>query len=106
MVTPRNRLKGAGISYLGAGAAFFAVSASGQPAFLGVGLAFIELGILRLRNNDVILVGGDQAPKIDTETTSSILANPGLVEIGPECAGDCLRHFHVVGEDPDVQVQR
>jgi hypothetical protein len=44
MIQPR-KLKGAGISYLGAGAAFFAVAASGQPAFLGVGLAFIGLGI-------------------------------------------------------------
>lgn len=48
MVTPRNRLKGAGISYLGIGAAFLAIAASGQSAFLGVGLALIGLGIVFL----------------------------------------------------------
>ena len=48
MVTPRNRLKGAGISYLSIGAAFLAIAASGQSAFLGVGLALIGLGIVFL----------------------------------------------------------
>lgn len=48
MVTPRNRLKGAAISYLGVGAAFLAIAASGQLAFLGVGLALIGLGIVFL----------------------------------------------------------
>ena len=48
MVAPRNRLKGAGLSYLGCGAAFLAVAASGQAAFLGVGLALVGLGIVFL----------------------------------------------------------
>ena len=48
MVTPRNRLKGAGISYLGIGAAFLAIAASGQSAFLGVGLAMIGLCVVFL----------------------------------------------------------
>lgn len=48
MVTPRNRIKGAGISYLGIGAAFLAIAASGQSAFLGVGLAMIGLGVVFL----------------------------------------------------------
>ena len=48
MVTPRNRLKGAGISYLGIGAAFLAIAASGQSAVLGVGLAMIGLGVVFL----------------------------------------------------------
>lgn len=48
MVTPRNRLKGTGLSYLGIGAAFLAVAASGQTAFLGVGLVFVVLGFAAL----------------------------------------------------------
>ncbi|WP_256645942.1 hypothetical protein [Thermomonas paludicola] len=38
-------LKGAGIGWLGSGIAFVAIGASGQTAFLGVGLAFLGLGI-------------------------------------------------------------
>ncbi|MDE2408003.1 MAG: hypothetical protein KGL91_09085 [Xanthomonadaceae bacterium] len=48
MVTPRNRLKGTGLGYLGIGAAFLAVAASGQTAFLGVGLVFVVLGFAAL----------------------------------------------------------
>lgn len=48
MATPRNRLKGAGASYLGVGVAFLAVAASGQTAFLGVGLVFVVLGFAAL----------------------------------------------------------
>lgn len=38
-------LAGAGIGWLGAGSAFVIIGASGQTAFLGVGLAFLGLGI-------------------------------------------------------------
>lgn len=51
MATPRNRLKGAGASYLGVGVAFvafLAIAASGQAAFLGVGVVFLVLGIAAL----------------------------------------------------------
>lgn len=48
MATPRNRLKGAGASYLGVGVAFLAVAASGQTAFLGVGVVFLVLGVAAL----------------------------------------------------------
>lgn len=42
----RRDLRGAGISYLGAGIAFLAVAWFGhQPAFTGVGFAFIGLGL-------------------------------------------------------------
>jgi hypothetical protein len=45
---PRKNLKGAGAAFLGVGAAFFAISATGQPAFMGVGAAFLVLGIVFL----------------------------------------------------------
>jgi hypothetical protein len=42
---PGKNLRAAGFSYLGAGAAFLAVAAAGQPSFTGVGCAFIGLGV-------------------------------------------------------------
>ncbi|MCC7095558.1 MAG: hypothetical protein IT472_00040 [Thermomonas sp.] len=42
--TPNN-VKGSGIGFLGAGAAFLAIGISGQVAFIGVGAAFLGLGI-------------------------------------------------------------
>lgn len=39
-------LKGAGITFLCVGVAFLGVAASGQLAFLGVGIAMIALGIV------------------------------------------------------------
>ena len=45
MSTPR-QLRGAAAGYLGVGAAFIAISASGQPAFAGVGFAFLGLALV------------------------------------------------------------
>jgi hypothetical protein len=45
MATPR-QLRGAGMGYLGVGAAFIAMSATGQPAFAGVGFAFLGLALV------------------------------------------------------------
>lgn len=44
MATPRD-LRGAGMGYLGVGAAFLAIAASGQPSFVGVGFAFLGLAL-------------------------------------------------------------
>ena len=44
MATPRD-LRGPGMGYLGVGAAFIAIAASGQPAFTGVGFAFLGLAL-------------------------------------------------------------
>ncbi len=41
---------GAGASMLGVGMAFLVVSMSGQPAFIGVAMAFVALGIALLAN--------------------------------------------------------
>jgi hypothetical protein len=38
-------LRGAGFGYLGTAMAFLAVGVSGQPAFIGVGCAFIGLAV-------------------------------------------------------------
>ena len=45
MAKPKN-LKGGGLAFLGSGVAFLGVAASGQPAFLGVAMAMIALGIV------------------------------------------------------------
>jgi len=45
MTTPRG-LRGAGMGYLEVGAAFIAISATGQPAFTGVGFAFLGLALV------------------------------------------------------------
>ena len=45
MVTPRNRLKGAGTGFLGIGMAFLVIAFNGQPALLGVGMAFLAVGL-------------------------------------------------------------
>ena len=38
--------EGGGLAFLGSGVAFLGVAASGQPAFLGVAMAMIALGIV------------------------------------------------------------
>lgn len=45
MAAPRNRLKGTGTGLMGLGMAFLIIAFNGQPAFLGVGMAFLALGI-------------------------------------------------------------
>ena len=45
MDKPKN-LKGGGLAFLGSGVAFLGVASSGQPAFLGVAMAIIALGIV------------------------------------------------------------
>lgn len=47
MVKAKN-LKGGGLAFLGSGVAFLGVAASGQPAFLGVAMAMIAVGIVYL----------------------------------------------------------
>ena len=45
----RKSLKGAGTGFLGVGVAFLAITlGTNQPAFLGVALAFITLGVVFL----------------------------------------------------------
>ena len=46
---PRKNLKGAGTAFFGAGIAFLVVALStDQPAFLGVAMAFVTLGLVFL----------------------------------------------------------
>jgi hypothetical protein len=48
MAIPHSRLQSAGLSFPCVGAAFVAIAASGQPAFLGVGVVFVVLGTVFL----------------------------------------------------------
>lgn len=45
MATSR-QLRSAAMGYLGVGAAFIAISTTGQPAFVGVGFAFLGLALV------------------------------------------------------------
>lgn len=48
MAIPHSRLKRTGLSFPGVGAAFVAIAASGQTAFLGLGVVFVVLGAVFL----------------------------------------------------------